>query len=151
MNKKLTELLERKQKQAKTGEEIDWDDRRNKYLAAMKELYGRIEADFAEPIAQKAVTLHRRPKELTENYIGTYWVDDLILVIGEEQVRFSPRGRNIVGAAGRVDVVGERGEATLILQQDSTWEFVQTRLPTLRTVPFDDSTLAEVLQLVMRA
>jgi hypothetical protein len=44
----------------------------------------------------------------------------------------------------------ECGEATLILQPDSKWEFVQTRQPTLRTVPFNDSTLAEVLQLVMR-
>jgi hypothetical protein len=105
---------------------------------------------LVEPISQKSLTLHRRPKQLTENYIGTYSADDLILVIGEEQVRFSPRGRNIVGAAGRVDVIGERGEATLIVQPDSQWGFVQTRQPTLRVVPLDESTLAEVLQLVMR-
>jgi hypothetical protein len=37
------------------------------------------------------------------------------------------------------------------VQLDSPqWRFVQTRQPTLRTVPFDDSTLAEVLKLVMR-
>ncbi len=55
-----------------------------------------------------------------------------------------------MGAAGRVDVIGERGEATLIVQPDSQWGFVQTRQPTLRVVPLDESTLAEVLQLVMR-
>ena len=151
MNKKLTDLVQKKQKQAGAIEGIDWDDRRNKFLDAVNGLYKQIETELDEPIKQKTVTAQRRQKLLTENYIGTYSVDDLVLVIGGEQVRFSPRGRNIVGAAGRVDVIGERGEATLILQpSNSCWEFVQTRQPSLRTVPFDDSTLAKVLQLVMR-
>jgi hypothetical protein len=151
MNKKLAEFLEKKQKRAKAkaGDEIDWDDRRNKYLEAVNGLYREIEAELAEPIARKALTSRRRSKDLTENYIGTYAVDDLILIIGDEQVRFSARGRNIVGASGRVDVVGERGEATLILNPNSGWEFVQSRQPQLTTVPFDGSSLAEVLQLVM--
>ncbi len=150
MNQALNDFFQKKQKQVATGADIDWDSRRNEYLAAVQELYQRIESMLAEPIGQKSLTLHRRPKQLTENYIGTYSADDLILVIGEEQVRFSPRGRNIVGAAGRVDVIGERGEASLIVQPDSQWGFVQTRQPMLRVVPLDESTLAEVLQLVMR-
>lgn len=150
MNQNLTDLLQKKQKQSAAGIAVDWDDRRDKYLTAVQNLYQQIETMLAEPISRKTVTLQRRTKQLTENYIGTYAADDLILVIGNEQVRFSPRGRNIAGAAGRVDVVGERGEAMLIVQLDSRWEFVQSRQPTLRTVPFDDSTFAEVLQLVMR-
>src|SRR6266487_5810045 len=98
MNQNLAEIFQKKQKQAGGGAGIDWDERRNKYLAAVDDLYHQIETILAEPIAQKNVTLQRRPKELSENYIGTYKVDDLVLVIGEEQVRFSPRGRNIAGA-----------------------------------------------------
>ncbi|MGA2701422.1 MAG: hypothetical protein ABSH35_10015 [Isosphaeraceae bacterium] len=149
MNQNLTAFFLKKQKQSEASAGIDWDERRDKYLAAVKDLYDQIETMLAEPIGQKTVTLQRRPKQLTENYIGTYSVDDLILVIGEEQVRFSPRGRNIVGAVGRVDVVGERGEVALIVQPDSRWGFVQTRQPMLRIVTFDESTLAEILQLVM--
>jgi hypothetical protein len=150
MDQKLADLLKKKQKQSGDSSPIDWDDRRDRYLDAVNDLYHKIEQVLAEPIQGKTVSLQRRPKKLTESYIGTYSVDDLILVIGDEQVRFSPRGRNTAGAAGRVDVVGERGEAMLILQLDSGWEFVQARQPELRTVPFGDSTLAEVLQLVMR-
>ena len=150
MNQNLTDLLQKKQNQSAVGGAINWDDRRDKYLAAVQDLYQRIEAMLAEPIAQKTVALQRRAKQLTESFIGTYTVEDLILVIGDEQVRFSPQGRNIAGAAGRVDVVGERNEAMLILQFDSKWAFVQTREPTLSTAPFDESTFAEVLQLVMR-
>jgi hypothetical protein len=148
MNQKLADLFRKKKTQL---EAIDWDERRDKYLDDVKHLYDQIEKMLAEPIGQKSVRLQRRPKQLTENYIGTYSVDDLILVIGNEQVRFSPRGRNIAGAAGRVDVVGERGEVALIVQpDDSRWGFVQTRQPKLCIVTLDESTLAEILQLVMR-
>ena len=150
MDQKLTDLLLKKQKQSKAVPVIDWDERRKKYLDAVNDLYSQIKAMLADPIEQKTVLLQQRPKDLTENYIGTYSVDDLILIIGDEQVRFSPRGRNIAGAVGRVDVVGEYAEAMLILKPDAQWEFVQARQPTLQTVPFDASTLAEMLQLVMR-
>jgi hypothetical protein len=150
MNKNLTKLLQKKQKASGNGAHIDWDDRRDKYLAAVRDLYQQIETILTEPIGKKAVATQRRPKQLSENYIGTYSAEDLILAIGDEQVRFSPRGRNIAGAAGRVDVIGERGEAMLIVQPDSKWGFVQTRQPALHVVPFDESTFAEVLQLVMR-
>lgn len=150
MNQSLADLFQRKQKQTGAAGGIDWDERRDKYRGAVEDLYRQIEAMLAEPIRQRTVTLQRRKKDLSENYIGTYSVDDLILLIGDEQVRFSPRGRNVVGASGRVDVLGERGEAILIVQPDSRWGFVQSRQPALRVVPLDDSSLAEVLQLVMR-
>jgi hypothetical protein len=150
MDQKLADLVEKKQKQAATGERIDWDERRNKYVAAVSALYDQIQGMLAEAIGRKAVVAERREKQLAENYIGTYAIDDLILLIGDEQVRFSPRGRNVVAAEGRVDVVGDRGEAILILRRDSDWEFVRSRQPNVSVVPFNEETLAEVLQLVMR-
>lgn len=85
-----------------------------------------------------------------QSHIGTYAIDDLILVIGSEQVRFSPRGRNIAAAEGRVDVIGERGEAVLILRGDSDWGFVQSRQPKVTIIPFNEASFAEMLRLVMR-
>lgn len=150
MNPKLEKLLAKKQKQSSKGGTINWDERRDDYLAAVEKLYQEIESILGDAIDKKEVTVQRHPKQLTENYIGTYRADDLALVLGDEQVRFSPRGRNIVGATGRVDIVGERGETILIRQPDSSWAFVRSRQPKLETVPFDESALAEVLQLVMR-
>src|SRR4051794_9429171 len=129
MDQKLADLVQKKQKQSGSGAGIDWDDRRDKYIAGVRVLYDQIKAMLAEPINQKTVTVSEREKPLTENYIGTYSVDDLIVLIGDEQIRFSPRGRNIAGAAGRVDVIGENGEAVLLLQADSQWGFVQSRQP----------------------
>ena len=150
MNQNLAEIFQKKQKQSVSGASIDWDDRRNKYLAAVDELYRQIETILAAPIAQKTAAIQRRPKELSENYIGTYKVEDLILLVGDEQVRFSPAGRNIAGANGRVDVLGERGvPEVLIVQPDGQWSFVQSRQPTLKVAPFDESSLADVLKRVM--
>jgi hypothetical protein len=151
MNQNLADLFQKKKQQAGGGAGIDWNDRRDRYVKAVDDLYHQIETILAEPIGQKTVTLQRRSKDLSENYIGTYKVDDLMLLIGDEQVRFSPRGRNIAGASGRVDVLGERGEPeVLIVQPDGRWSFVQTRQPTLKAVPFDESSLAEVLNRVMK-
>ena len=150
MNQSLDEIFQKKHRQASVGAAINWDERREKYISVVDSLYQTIEKFLAEPIAHKTAVLQRRPKELSENYIGTYKVDDLILLVGDEQVRFSPRGRNIVGASGRVDVLGERGDDVLIVQIDSRWSFVQTRQPTLKVVPFDESSFAELLKRVMR-
>lgn len=150
MDQRLSSLIEQKQKQKQGSPPIDWDQRRDTYIAAVNDLYTQVEAILVDPIKQKMIVCQRRAKDITESSIGTYVIDDLVLLIGDEQVRFSPRGRNIVGAAGRVDVVGDRGEATLVLQPGPRWAFVKTRQPTLHIVPFDESVLAEILQIVMR-
>lgn len=149
MAQNLAELLEKKS-HAASAAPIDWDARRDTYLAAVQTLYREIRTILAGPLKQKTVFLEQRPKQLSENFIGTYSVDDLILLVGNEQVRFSPRGRNVLGAAGRVDVVGERGEAMLILGGGANWEFVRSRQPTLQTEPLTEATLGEILQMVMR-
>lgn len=150
MDQNLAELIKKKSKAEGPNGPIDWDERRNNYLAAVEGLYQQIAQIFAEPIADNAITLDRRKKDLTENYIGTYSVDDLLLRVGDEQVRFSPRGRNVVGAEGRVDVIGERGEAILVLQQDGGWAIVRSRQPMLQVAPLDEAAFAEMLSLVMR-
>ncbi len=151
MNQNLADIFQKKRQQPPGGAGVDWDERRNKYLAAVDSLYDQIEKLLDEPIQQKSVTLQRRAKELSENYIGTYKIDDLILLVGDEQVRFSPAGRNIAGASGRVDVLGERGvPEVLIVQPDGRWSFVLTRQPTLTVALLDESSLTEVLKRVMR-
>jgi hypothetical protein len=151
MNQHLADLVARKRNEAQPPQQqIDWDERRKTYLAAVEALYTQIRQILAEPIAQGTIVAQTRPKQLTENFLGTYTIDDLLLLVGNEQVLFSPVGRNISGTTGRVDVVGDRAEATLIVQPGPRWSFVQSRQPTVRTVPFDESSLAEVLTIIMR-
>ncbi len=149
MNQALAELISKKQKAAADAP-IDWDERRDRYVAAVHALYDQVEGILTDSIRQRVVTARRADKTLTESYIGTYGVPDLVLTVGNEQVRFSPRGRNIVGAGGRVDVLGERAEAVLLFQPETGWQLLLARQPNVQTQRFDESTLAEVLHAVMR-
>ena len=151
MNQSLSDLIREKRQRATGDGGIDWDDRRNRYLSAVENLYGQIRAILAAPIEQGHVSFQRRPKTLSELHIGTYSVDDLILLIGDEQVRFSPRGRNIVGSSGRVDVLGRRGDGTLVVQPGPRWGVVTSRQPTLRIEALDETSFAELLRNVMSA
>jgi hypothetical protein len=154
MDQELIDVLQQKRQHTQAAAQqpgIDWDERRRTYVAAVEELYNRVQGMLAEPIGQQFIRVERRPKSLTETYIGTYAIDDLLLQIGDEQVRFSPRGRNIAGATGRVDVIGDAGEATLLAQPGARWSFIASRTPVLHAVDFNEAALAKVLRLVMRA
>jgi len=102
------------------------------------------------PIKAGDLTVSRSSKTVVEEYIGQYEVDELILQVGNERAVFSPKGVNIVGASGRVDLIGERGERTLVVQPGNRWGIVVSRSPTVKVIPFDESSLLESLKDVMR-
>ncbi|WP_165224204.1 hypothetical protein [Aquisphaera insulae] len=149
MGEKLAKLIDRKRKQSADGPRINWDDRRDAYVTAVDHLYALIENILAAPLRDGAVQVQRRPKNLEEAYIGSYRIEDLVLFFGDEQVRFSPQGRNILGAEGRVDVLGERGTATLILN-GGTWSRLLTRQPRVTTEQIDEEVVVDMLNAIMR-
>ena len=141
-------LLSRRQRVA--ANENGWKERRREWIAAVKRLYQRVTDELlAESISQGLVSVSRVQKEIKEDYLGTYRVPELILDINGETVRFSPKGRNIIGAKGRVDLVGEFDTVMLVLEPAGDWNIVVSRVPR-RTATLDGKTLAEALRRVMR-
>lgn len=141
-------LLSRQQRAAVN--ENGWKESRREWIAAVKRLYQRVTDELlAKSIAQGLVTVSRVDKEITEEYLGTYRVPELVLAINRETVLFSPKGRNIIGAKGRVDLVGELDTMTLVLEPEGDWHVVLSRVPR-RTAALDGGTLAEALRRVMR-
>jgi hypothetical protein len=144
----LRELFHEKKVKAKPAN-IDWAARRDEWVKAVTALYRTIVDDYLKA-AKEDVEISQQDKVVTENYVGEYHIPDLVLRVGEEQVVFSPQGTNIFGARGRVDVQGERGEATLLWQEGGRWSIVAARVPALRLVPLTADSLAEVLRGIMR-
>jgi hypothetical protein len=138
---------EKKQKAMPTG--TDWAAKRDAWIAAVNHLYRTIEDDYLKA-AKAEVEITRRDKDVTENYVGQYQVKELVLRVGDEEVVFSPKGVNIVGALGRIDVQGDRGEATIVWQGEDRWSIVMSRIPTPRLVPLAVDSLAEMLKGIMR-
>jgi len=145
----LKDFLLSRQQHASTND-IHWEERRREWIGAVERLYRKVTDELlAESIAQRLVTVSRVQKEIEEEYLGAYRVPELVLDISGEIVRFSPKGRNVVGAKGRVDLVGEIDAVTLILEPAGDWSVVVSRVPR-QVVTLDGKTLAEALLRVMR-
>jgi hypothetical protein len=145
----LKDFLLSRQQQA-PGNQIDWGERRRQWIDAVERLYQKVSGELlAESIAQRLVTASRVEKEIEEEYLGTYSVPELNLDISGETVRLSPKGRNIMGAKGRVDLVGELDAVTLVLEPTGHWSVVLSRVPR-HVVALDSKALTEALTRVMR-
>jgi len=128
--------------------DIDWKARKTKWLGQVTRLYDLIKS-WLEPLEKdETVTYLTANVSVKEDYIGSYDVEVLTLLIGKQRVEFYPKGTLIIGAAGRVDVRGPRAVRSLILN-DGNW-FVVERSPRLTTLPFNQDSFHDVLQEVMQ-
>jgi hypothetical protein len=144
----LQKFFQEKKQRAKPAN-IDWEAKRDAWIKAVKDLYETIEADYLKA-AKSDVEITHPDKVVTENYVGEYHIGELVLRVGDEQVVFSPKGVNIVGAQGRIDVQGDRGDATIIWQGENRWSIVASRTPAVRLVTLTADSLAEMLRGIMR-
>lgn len=144
----LTEFLHMKKEKAKPID-VDWAAKLDAWNKAVDELYRTIADDYLKAVKDEVV-IDMRDKVVTENLIGEYHIPELVLGVGDEEVVFSPKGINIVAAKGRIDIRGDRGDATLIWQDGSQWSVVASRSPVLRLIPLTADSLADVLKGIMR-
>jgi hypothetical protein len=149
----LSEFLRRKKGEASS--DVDWDAKRDEWMASVKRLYQFLTDDLLKvSIDEKTIEVSKASKQITEEYIGTYTLPELKLKIGNAQVVFSPKGANVIGAAGRVDLRGDRDTVTLIREKASTassdqWKLVLQRVPNVVTRPLDSDSLKWALEHVM--
>ena len=138
-------------KKEKNGNQIDWQAKKERWLERIENLYVTILNDYLAPAIQAGdVSYTYRPKQLEESYIGPYVVRELVLFVGDESVIFSPKGCNIVGSSGRIDLLGEMDKKTLILNADKNWMILAYRTPVVKVLPLDQQTLLDVLKEIMR-
>lgn len=144
----LQELFREKKAKAKPAN-TNWAAKREAWIKAVNALYKTIGQEYLSA-AKNDVEITQKDAVVTEQNAGEYHIPQLVLQVGDEQVLFSPVGVNVVGAQGRIDVEGDRGTATLIWREDGSWNLVVSRVPTLRLVPLNADSLAEILRGIMR-
>ena len=101
------------------------------WIRSVAHLYGVVEEMLRESIASNDVAVRRFDTQVTEEFVGTYSIPVLELTIGHERVEFRPKGLTVIGASGRVDILGERERVTLL--QDPV-SYTHLTLPTNREV-----------------
>ena len=142
----------RSRKEKASGPDINWEAKRDAWVSSVENLYRQIQEMLGDSIASNDVTAQTHQIEVTEDFIGSYFIPALELRVGRERVEFRPKGVTIIGAEGRVDIRGERDSVTLlrdIVNADSGWSVIIQRVPQLKTVQFDRDSLTYVLERVM--
>jgi hypothetical protein len=94
--------------------EVDWAGVRDEWLKDLDTLHKQIQG-FLKEYVPHSISYTFTKIELTEPDIGRYLAKRMDIKIGRQQVSLVPVGTLLVGAKGRVDVVGITGRAQILL------------------------------------
>jgi hypothetical protein len=143
----LTELLRRKKAQDEAlDRDVDWTARKQAWLEAVESLYRDVESWLQPSVTEGLIELRRRPIELREQHLGAYEIDELVLQAGRSEVRFTPVGRLIVGAQGRIDVHGGPDVVKLVRLDEHGWVEVSDDEGPYRSYPLTKAQLTRILE-----
>lgn len=97
---------------------VDWDERRTWWQNKVIDLFHQFQTWLQPLIDSGTLQLDISSMKLTEEMLGTYDVQIASIVLGAENLKFTPVGSIIIGGFGRIDVEGPNGLAMLILTSD---------------------------------
>ena len=147
--KELVDFFSAKKKIA--GGDVDWERKKKQWLDDVAALYDKVQNEYLAGAVRKGdVSISRDEVDISEEFIGKYSIPKLIVSVGDERVEFLPKGCNVVGASGRVDLIGDMGGKTLVVQPGHRWGIVKTRTPALKIAPLDANSLLDALKEIMR-
>ena len=116
MGKKEFDDFIKKQKIASESEkEIDWEANKEEWLKRLDDFYLIIEEYLKEYVAEDKVKYSYSNIEITETYIGSYIAKTLNIDLGKHKVELKPIGTTLIGAKGRVDLIGANGKVKFVL------------------------------------
>jgi len=151
----LRDFLRKKKEETSSSRDVDWDAKRDDWVSSVERLYEFLKGTLLKDLIEdKTVEDSTELKQLAEEHIGTYTVPELTLKIGGEKVVFSPKGVTVIGAAGRVDLRGDRDTVTLVREKGQDghadkWHVIVQRTPSIKSQPLDADSLKWALERVM--
>lgn len=111
---RLAEIAKRRMPQTFSGA-VDWEKRKQDWLGRLFSLYEQVGQWLADI---DGIRLQRQPVWISEEFIGNYQADRLLVYAGENYLAFTPRGALVIGAKGKVDLFssinGKRAKLILL-------------------------------------
>jgi len=95
--------------------EIDWTTERDEWLVYVDKFYREVEVFLKEYLDKKQISIVYDRKKISEEHIGEYEVERGIIQLGRHQIRLEPVGTNLIGAKGRIDMIGPFGKVMFLL------------------------------------
>ena len=94
------------------------DDRRDLWLQLVEQTADEVVA-WADA---EGWSVHRAPKTINEDHLGTYAVSTVRVRLPEGEVHLNPVARNIIGADGRIDLESWPTLARVkLIRRDNRW------------------------------
>jgi len=109
---KFQEFLRSIEEEERREKSIDWNKKKKEFLEAVKEFYSFVE-ECLEPYREK-VSISYEPIEITEEKLGTYSCEKMIIEIGNRKATFTPIGTILIAASGRIDLEGPSGKVKIV-------------------------------------
>ena len=134
------------------GKHIDWETKKQIWLASIEKLYNNINNWLAPSVEEQLIEVIYEKAMLSEDYIGSYSVKNMIIQTGFERVLLKPKGMIIMGSAGRVDLIGETGTVWLLLLDKKTqydWQ-IAVRTERNKSWPLTEESFTDALKWVMQ-
>lgn len=106
MGKKFTDFINKMDEAAKNKKNgFNPADRIDKYKKLVNSLYDDINTWLSEEIESGKILTGTVPINLTEDFLGSYSVDEKWIQIGNARILFHPVGTLLIGTDARVDMV----------------------------------------------
>ena len=114
-NRDFDEFVRRQQQPPPEIAATDWEKECDEWIQHLKELYTLIDSFLAKYVSSRQIQREYRTIELSEEYIGSYKVQEMVLKVGRQTLHLEPIGTVLIGSKGRVDLVGPAGKTQLLL------------------------------------
>lgn len=125
---KFGEFVEKQNAERIHAEESgrDWARERDKWIENVESFYTTIFSYLREYIDRGQIVVQQAPVTLFEEGVGEYSTKAATLFLGKKQIEFEPIGTNLIGAKGRIDMIGPNGKVKFVLvdKTASSPEFV---------------------------
>lgn len=112
--KAFEDYLKQKEKQQNV---INWELKKEEWTKEIDTFLEQIKGYFEK--YKDSVVIHEEALNINEEYIGSYVTKKLIAKFNNDTVTFTPVGRNIIGAKGRIDMDGKAGKVKFVLVEEN--------------------------------
>ena len=123
----LKDFLKKKKKENNIEKKIDWLERKKMWLNSIKSLYEILDklivSNFKD--AGYNVTTNTDELKITEDYLGSYYVQKYIINADNITITLNPIGSTIIGAYGRVDMLLPNETIKLVMPEWDNWKIVK--------------------------
>ncbi len=104
----------------------------NKYRDAVKVLFDTIDDWLSRHKKNTPLKSERSTLQISEMYVGTYDTEQMEIKMGGKLIRIIPKGTDVIGYNGRIDVLGkkedvlfsEKGDVMLVTDDFTAWRIV---------------------------